>query len=77
MNVVSLNGHVFDVDEVISKERLTAGIAVTFRNGDKINLAWRDYYEKAEICRVLGLPMEATTGTEAKSYVREAQTGYG
>lgn len=72
MNIVSLNGHVFDVDEVIAKERQSSGVAVTFRNGDRILLAWRDHHEREEICRALQLPVDAPPEPQTKNYAREA-----
>ena len=56
MNVISINGHVFDSDEVLTKERRAASVLVRFRNGDTIDLRWRDEDERAEICRALQIP---------------------
>jgi hypothetical protein len=59
MKVVTLNGHVFDLEELtlIAPERTS--LLLTFKNGDRIELTWRDSTEQAEICHVLGFPHKA------------------
>jgi len=49
MNILHLNGDIFDLDEVISKQVDTDCIRLTFRNGDQIPIHWRDERERSEI----------------------------
>jgi hypothetical protein len=49
MNILHLNGDVFDLDQVISKQVDTDCVRLTFRNGDQIPLHWRDERERVEI----------------------------
>jgi hypothetical protein len=49
MNILHLNGDVFDLDQVISKQIDPDCVRLTFRNGDQIPLHWRDERERAEI----------------------------
>ena len=49
MNILHLNGDVFDLDQVISKQVDADCIRLTFRNGDQIPIQWRDERERSEI----------------------------
>ena len=49
MKVLHLNGDIFDLDQVVSKQIDTDCVRLTFRNGDQIRLHWRDERERAEI----------------------------
>ena len=49
MKVLNLNGDIFDLDQVVSKQIDTDCVRLTFRNGDQIPLHWRDERERAEI----------------------------
>jgi hypothetical protein len=51
MNVLHLNGQIFDVDQIVSKIIETACVRLTFRNGDEIPLHWRDEGERKDILR--------------------------
>ncbi|HEX7862201.1 MAG TPA: hypothetical protein VF773_17835 [Verrucomicrobiae bacterium] len=53
MNVVSFNGHVIDLSEVVGADCRTDSIVLTFKNGDSIDLRWRDGDERASICKIL------------------------
>ena len=53
MNILHLNGDIFDLDQVISKQIDTDCIRLTFRNGDQIPIHWRDERERAEILETL------------------------
>ena len=55
MNIISLNGHVFDLDELASTELRPGSVFLSFKNGDSIDLAWRDESERKTICRSLNL----------------------
>jgi hypothetical protein len=55
MNIISLNGHVFDLDELASTELRATSVFLTFKNGDSIDLAWRDNSERNTIFRSLDL----------------------
>ena len=55
MNIISLNGHVFDLDDLASAELRPASVFLTFKNGDRIDLAWRDPAEQSAICHALNL----------------------
>ena len=55
MNIISLNGHIFDLDELASTEQRTASVLLTFKNGDCIDLLWRDNSEKSTIFQALQL----------------------
>jgi hypothetical protein len=49
MKVLHLQGDVFDLDQVVSKQIDTDCVRLTFRNGDQIPIHWRDSQERAEI----------------------------
>ena len=53
MNVLHLNGQIFDLDQVISKVIEGACVRLTFRNGDEIPLHWRDDVERRDILRTV------------------------
>lgn len=56
MNIVSLNGHTIDLDEVVTRHFETTSVNLTFRNGDKILLPWRDEVEKRYILQIVEQP---------------------
>ena len=58
MSIVSLNGHVFDLNEIVSTKTEKSSIFLTFRNGDRILLAWRDGQERHHILSAIGLAHE-------------------
>jgi hypothetical protein len=51
MNILHLNGQIFDLDQVVSKVIEGACVRLTFRNGDVIPLNWRDEVERKDILR--------------------------
>jgi hypothetical protein len=53
MNILHMNGQVFDLNEVVSKVVEGACVRLTFRNGDVIPLRWRDEVEKRNILETL------------------------
>jgi hypothetical protein len=53
MNVLHLNGEIFDLEQVISKIVEPACVRLTFRNGDQIALRWRDDVERRDILRAV------------------------
>jgi hypothetical protein len=53
MNIVSLNGHTFDLDEVVVTHLEPNSVHLTFRNGDRILLAWRDEIERKYILAIV------------------------
>jgi hypothetical protein len=53
MNIVSLNGHTIDLDEVVTRQFEATSVSLTFRNGDKILLPWRDEVEKRFILQMV------------------------
>jgi hypothetical protein len=55
MNVLHLNGDIFDLDQVVSKELETTCVRLTFRNGDQIPLHWRDAQERSAILQSIGI----------------------
>ena len=55
MRVVSLQGYVFDVDQVASTRVEIASVVLTFRNGTQINLGWRDDLERTSVLKALEL----------------------
>jgi len=55
MNIFNLNGEVFDLDQVISKELETKCVRLTFRNGDQLPLHWRDEQERSAILQTIGI----------------------
>jgi hypothetical protein len=59
MRVVSMNGHIFDLDEVTSIDQRASSVYLTFKNGDNVDLAWRDASERVAICNALELTKEA------------------
>ena len=60
MNIISLNGHVFDLDQLVSTELRPSSVLLTFKNHDTIELTWRDPSEQAAIQSALQLqiPLE-------------------
>ena len=55
MRIVSINGHVIDLNEVISKDAGNTAVSLTFKNGDHIVLPWRDHQERSDILHALEL----------------------
>ena len=53
MRIVSISDHIFDLDEVVAFESGDATVTFEFKNGDKIDLVWRDDIEKREITRLI------------------------
>ncbi|HTG43332.1 MAG TPA: hypothetical protein VK633_02250 [Verrucomicrobiae bacterium] len=53
MNIFCMNGQIFDLDEVHSTSLETSCVQLTFRNGDKIDLSWRDETERRDILRTV------------------------
>lgn len=53
MNILHMNGQVFDLNEVVAKVVEAACVRLTFRNGDVIPLRWRDEVEKRDILQTL------------------------
>ena len=49
MKVLHLNGDIFDLDQVVSKQIDTDCVRLTFWNGDQIPLHWRDERERVDI----------------------------
>ena len=49
MNVLHLNGDIFDLDQVVSKQIDTDCVRLTFWNGDQIPLHWRDERVRVDI----------------------------
>jgi hypothetical protein len=45
----------FDLDQISSTHVESAAVVLTFRNGDRINLGWRDGSERAAVLGVLEL----------------------
>ena len=59
MKVFHLNGDIFDMDQVISKQVENDCVRLTFRNGDQIPVRWRDERERAEILHTMELEPRA------------------
>jgi hypothetical protein len=57
MNIICLNGHFFDLDQLVSAETRPASFLLTFKNNDTIELTWRDLSEQADIHRALQIPL--------------------
>ena len=53
MNILYLNGEIFDLEQVISKVVKPTSVCLTFRNGDEIPLHWRDDHERNDILRAV------------------------
>jgi len=53
MNLRNLNGDVFDVDQIVSKDVQIDCVRLHFRNGDEISVRWRDALERQEIFSAL------------------------
>ena len=62
MRVVSLQGYVFDVDQVASTRVEIANVVLTFRNGAQMSLGWRDDSERSAVLEALEL---SNTGRQA------------
>lgn len=61
MNVICLNGHILDLDQLVTTELRPSSVLLTFKNNDTIELAWREPSEEAAIRRALNLhPGEVT-----------------
>jgi hypothetical protein len=55
MRVISFHGHIFDLDSVASTRLETASVLLTFRNGNRIHLSWRDNCERTAVLKALEL----------------------
>jgi hypothetical protein len=53
MNVIHLNGDVFDLDQVVSQDVRVDCVRLRFRNGDEIPVYWRDDRERGEVLRAV------------------------
>jgi hypothetical protein len=49
VNLKRFANDVVDVDEVVAKEIKPGGILLTFRNGEKMELAWKNEVERTQI----------------------------
>jgi hypothetical protein len=55
MNVLHLNGDIFDMDQVVSVLLESTCVRLTFRNGDEIPVRWRDETERLEMVTRFGV----------------------
>jgi hypothetical protein len=53
MNLLRLSNQVVDMDEVSGREISATALVLTFNNGDKIHIPWRDALEKNQMLAVL------------------------
>ena len=55
MNVIHLNGDIFDLDQIVSRQLEATCVRLTFKNGDEIPVRWRDERERSEILQSIGI----------------------
>ena len=53
MNILYLNGEIFDTSQIISTNIENSCVRITFKNGDEISLRWRDEAERGDILKTL------------------------
>lgn len=53
MRIVSFNGHIIDLDEVVTADAGATSVFLKFKNGDSIVLEWRDGQERNDILEAL------------------------
>lgn len=49
MNIMCIGSNIFDVDEVISSAEYPGFLQLVFKNGDQMDLPWRDEFERKNI----------------------------
>ena len=65
MRVVTLSWHTFDLDQISSTQLESAGVVITFRNADQIQLKWRDNSERRDILKALEVHESDPSGIQA------------
>lgn len=55
MRIVSMYGHTFDLDQIVSTQMERDAIVLTFKNADQIQLRWRDLAERTAVLAALEL----------------------
>jgi hypothetical protein len=53
MNILSMGGHILDLDEVRTSSVEASCIRLTFRNEDIVVLHWRDEKERGDVLRAV------------------------
>ena len=53
MNVIHLNGNIFDLEQVVSQDIQVNCVRLQFRNGDEMAVYWRDDQERREVLSVI------------------------
>ena len=53
MNILFIGSNILDADEIVSATEQPGHLQLTFKNGDKMALGWRDEHEKSDILKAV------------------------